>query len=151
MPERRGQFPWRVQGPIYGTAFFTGNLFPMSHVVMPLWALELGASPLLIGIIISSRQILPVTLSIHGGALLDRFGARNVIMVLGVVGAGGIGNMMRQHMLQGEYQRFFAVLLLILAVVLLLDELSSRLRRRFQDERIKPPKRRWRLKRTHTP
>ena len=79
---------WRVQGPIYGTAFFTGNLFPMSHVVMPLWAaIELDASLFMVGIIIASRQVLPVTLSIHGGALLDRFGPRRVIVVLGLLGA----------------------------------------------------------------
>ena len=79
-------FSWRLQVPVYGVAFFAGNLFPMSHVVMPLWALELGASPLEIGIVVASRQLLPVTLSIHGGALLDRFGPRNVIMILGFVG-----------------------------------------------------------------
>ena len=54
---------------------------------MPLWALELGASPLMIGIIVSSRQLLPVTLSIHGGALLDRFGPSRIIMILGTTGA----------------------------------------------------------------
>jgi MFS family permease len=83
-PER---FGWGLQLPVYALAFFTGNLFPMVSVVMPLWALELGASPFVIGLIIASRQILTVTLSIHGGALLDRHGARNVIMVLGIVGA----------------------------------------------------------------
>ena len=87
-PERQSAYPWRVQGPVYGTAFFTGNLFPISHVVMPLWAaVELDASLFMVGIIIASRQLLPVTMSIHGGALLDRFGPRRVIMVLGVLGA----------------------------------------------------------------
>lgn len=85
---QKGVYPWRVQGPVYGTAFFTGNLFPISHVVMPLWAaVELDASLFMVGIIIASRQLLPVTMSIHGGALLDRFGPRRVIMVLGVLGA----------------------------------------------------------------
>ena len=83
-----GAHPWRIQGPVYGTAFFAGNLFPMSHVVMPLWAaIELEASLFMVGVIIASRQLLPVTMSIHGGALLDRFGPRRVIMVLGVLGA----------------------------------------------------------------
>ncbi len=85
--EREAYF-WRLQGPIYGTAFFTGNLFPISHVIVPLWAvIELDASLLMVGIIIASRQLLPVTMSIYGGALLDRFGPRRVIMVLGVLGA----------------------------------------------------------------
>ena len=83
-----GAHPWRIQGPVYGTAFFAGNLFPMSHVVMPLWAaIELEASLFMVGVIIASRQLLPVTMSIHGGALLDRFGPRRVIMILGVLGA----------------------------------------------------------------
>lgn len=84
----RDAYSWRIQGPVYGTAFFTGNLFPISHVVVPLWAaIELDASLFMVGIIIASRQLLPVIMSIHGGALLDRFGPRSVIMVLGVVGA----------------------------------------------------------------
>ena len=71
-----------------GRPFFAGNLFPISHVVVPLWAaIELDASLFMVGIIIASRQLLPVTMSIHGGALLDRFGPRSVIMVLGVLGA----------------------------------------------------------------
>jgi MFS family permease len=59
----------------------------MLSVVMPLWALSLGATPLMIGIIISSRQILVVALSIHGGALLDRFGPRVVIVIMCLSGA----------------------------------------------------------------
>ncbi len=59
----------------------------MMAVVLPLWALELNALPLFIGIIISSRQILAVTLLIHSGTLMDRLGPRRVIMVLGLVGA----------------------------------------------------------------
>lgn len=53
----------------------------------PLRALDLGASPLAIRIVAASRQLLPVTLSIHGGALVDRFGPRRVIVTLGLVGA----------------------------------------------------------------
>lgn len=77
----------RTQFSIYALAFFTGNLFPIISVIMPLWALELNASPFVIGLIIASRQILAVTFSIHGGALLDRFDPRRVIIILGLVGA----------------------------------------------------------------
>ncbi len=87
----RESYPWSLQAPIYAVAFFTGNLLPMISVVMPLWALELGAGPLVIGLIISSRQILVVALSIHGGALQDRLGPRRVIMVLGLAGAAAFG------------------------------------------------------------
>ncbi len=59
----------------------------MGSVVLPLWALTLDLSPLMIGIFLGSRQVLPVLLSIHGGALVDRIGTRRVILVLGAVGA----------------------------------------------------------------
>ncbi len=78
--------PLRVQGAVYATALFNGNLFHMASVVLPLWAITLDPSPLFIGIFLGSRQILPVLLSIHGGAMMDRFGARRVILVFGVVG-----------------------------------------------------------------
>lgn len=84
-------FPFSLQAPVYAAAFFAGNLMPMISVIMPLWALELGATPLIIGLIISSRQILTVTLSIHSGALMDRYGARQVILVLGLAGAVSMG------------------------------------------------------------
>ena len=83
--------PYQLQLPVYVVAFFTGNLQPMAAVIMPLWALELGASPIIIGLIISARQILTVTLSIHGGAMLDRYGPRQVIIVLGLIGAASMG------------------------------------------------------------
>lgn len=80
----------RRQAPVYGIAFFVGSVFLAFSVIMPLWALELGASPVVVGLIISSRQVLVVTLSIHGGALLDRFGPRLVLIVLGTAGAVGM-------------------------------------------------------------
>ena len=85
------KFSWRLQGGIYGAAFFNGNLVQMVAVAMPLWAQSLGASPLVIGAIISSRQILTVTMSIHGGALLDRFEGRQVIFALGLIGCVTMG------------------------------------------------------------
>ena len=79
--------PGRIQAMVYAVAFFAGSQFPMISVIMPLWALELNASPILIGLIISSRQILVVAFSIHSGALLDRFGPRGVIVVMGAISA----------------------------------------------------------------
>ena len=84
-------YSWRLQGAIYGAAFFNGNLVQMISVAMPLWAHSLGASPFVIGLIIASRQIITITLSIHGGALLDRFEGRQVIFTLGLVGAAVMG------------------------------------------------------------
>lgn len=86
--DRGAPIPFRLQANVYGIAFFAGSQFLLISVIMPLWALELGASPFFIGLIIASRQILVITLSIHGGTLLDRFGPRRVIMCLGFAGAG---------------------------------------------------------------
>lgn len=84
-------FSWRLQGAIYSAAFFNGNLVQMISVAMPLWAHSLGASPFVIGLIISSRQLLAITMSIHSGALLDRFEPRQVIFTLGLIGAAAMG------------------------------------------------------------
>lgn len=79
--------PARIQAPVYALAFCYGNVMPMAAVVMPFWALELTDSPLLIGLIVSSRQFLVVALSIYGGALLDRGRPRRVMAALAVVAA----------------------------------------------------------------
>lgn len=82
-----GAVALRTQMLVYAVAFFTGSQVLIVSVVIPLWALQLGASPMLIGLIVSARQILVVAFSIHGGALQDRFGPRAVIMVMGIAGA----------------------------------------------------------------
>ena len=83
----RESIPGRVQAPVYALAFCYGNIMPMASVVVPLWALELTASPFLIGLVVASRQFLVVTLSIYGGALLDRAAPQKVILALAAVAA----------------------------------------------------------------
>jgi MFS family permease len=85
-PPAPEHYSWRLQGTVYATGFFNGNLFNMVAIVMPLWALQLEATPLMIGILLGSRQALLIFLAIHGGALMDRFGARSVIVVMGFIG-----------------------------------------------------------------
>lgn len=79
--------PFRTQMLVYLVAFFTGSQVLIVSVVIPLWALALGASPVMIGIIIAARQALVIMFAVHGGALQDRHGPRAVIMVMGVSGA----------------------------------------------------------------
>ena len=85
-PER---YPWRLQLPIYASGFFNGNVYFLTGILMPLWALIVVGEDqaFLIGLIVASRQILPVLLAIHGGAVMDRLGARRVMLVFGAVGA----------------------------------------------------------------
>jgi MFS family permease len=82
-----GAIALRTQLLVYAVAFFTGSQVLIVSVLLPLWALSLDASPVVIGLIISARQVLVVAFSIHGGALQDRFGPRAVIIVMGIAGA----------------------------------------------------------------
>lgn len=70
---------------IYGTAFFSLSMVPMASILVPLWMLALGASPLWIGIAIGARSLLPLLFSIHGGVLMDRLGPRRVTMAVAMV------------------------------------------------------------------
>ncbi|HET9664414.1 MAG TPA: MFS transporter [Burkholderiales bacterium] len=47
-----------------------------SRMVASLFAIELGANPLLIGILISSYSAFPLLLAVYSGRVSDRFGAR---------------------------------------------------------------------------
>lgn len=50
----------------------------VATIVLPLWLAGLGMDPLAIGLVIGARHILPLFLAIHGGALMDKLGARNL-------------------------------------------------------------------------
>jgi MFS family permease len=71
----------------YAVGFFSLSLVPMTSLIVPLWALKIGASPSLIGIVVASRALLPFLLSIHGGAMMDRLGARRMLLIFSAVGA----------------------------------------------------------------
>lgn len=77
--------PLRTTLALYGTSFFSLSIVPMASLVVPLWALALGASPVWIGIAIGARSLLPMLLSIHGGVLMDRLGTRRVMLFFAVV------------------------------------------------------------------
>jgi len=77
----------RVAIGIYGTAFFSLSMVPMSSILVPLWMVSLGATPLMIGLAIGVRSLLPLLLSIHGGVLMDRLGPRRVTLAVAVMAA----------------------------------------------------------------
>jgi MFS family permease len=70
----------------YATGFFSLSLAPMTSLIVPLWALAIGASPGTIGIVVACRAVLPFLLSIHGGALMDRLGTRRMLLLFTAVG-----------------------------------------------------------------
>ncbi len=78
--------PWRIQGAVYACGMFNGPMYHIVSVIMPLWAVMLGASPVMIGVVIGSRQVLPMLFAIHGGALMDRLGTRRMLVGFGLIG-----------------------------------------------------------------
>jgi MFS family permease len=84
-PSDAGALPARsVRWGIYGTAFFSLSMVPMASILVPLWLVGLGATPLMIGIAIGVRSLLPLLLSIHGGVLMDRLGPRRVTLAVAI-------------------------------------------------------------------
>jgi len=81
------QVPWRIQTAVYVCGAFNHSVGLMIAVIMPFWLLELKASALMIGIALGARHFLPLFLSIHGGALMDRFGTRRIMLWFAVISA----------------------------------------------------------------
>lgn len=71
----------------YATGPLSNGMTDMLAVAVPLWAISLGTSPTEIGIIIGARNVLPLFLAIHGGALMDRLGTRRVLLIVALAAA----------------------------------------------------------------
>ena len=88
MSDTRPQIPRRALWPVLGTGLATNLYADFMLVVVPLWALKLGATPSQVGIMIGARSILPFLLSIHGGVLMDRLGTRRMMLLFTGLTAG---------------------------------------------------------------
>lgn len=71
---------------VFATGFFSLSQIPMMTLIVPLWALDIGASAFWIGMAIAMRALLAMVFSIQTGAIMDRLGARRVSIALGLVG-----------------------------------------------------------------
>jgi MFS family permease len=78
---------WRIQGAVYGIGLFSTSIFHIGAVIIPLYAATMTSSPLMFGLVFSAAHFLPLFLSIHTGALMDRLGARRVMLVCTIIGA----------------------------------------------------------------
>lgn len=67
----------------YATGLLTDAQGELISFAIPLWGIMLGLGPLEIGILISAKAVLPAFFAIHGGSLMDRFGTRAVLVILG--------------------------------------------------------------------
>ncbi|MEK7216249.1 MAG: MFS transporter, partial [Chloroflexota bacterium] len=65
----------------YATGTFGFGFSTLVSFMVPLRALELGAEPHVIGLIIGAGGLIPIFLSIPAGEWADRFGARRVFIV----------------------------------------------------------------------
>jgi len=86
--EEQQSYSVQLQAAVYSTAFFNGTVQSMASTIVALLLVAMINPELtfLIGLIIAARQFLTVTMSIYGGALMDRFGTRQVIIWFGFLG-----------------------------------------------------------------
>lgn len=82
-----GEVSWRIQGAVYGIGLFSTSIFHIAAVILPLYVATMNPTPLMFGLVFSAAHVLPLFLSIHTGAMMDRLGARRVMLVCTTVGA----------------------------------------------------------------
>ncbi len=78
--------PLRHQLAVYGVGLFATSMYHMSVTIVPLFVRDLALSPLMLGFVLGCRPILPLFLSIHAGSLMDRIGARRVMIFFALIG-----------------------------------------------------------------
>jgi MFS family permease len=81
------EVPWRTQGAVYGIGLFSTSIFHMAAVVVPLYVSTLDVAPAVLGVVFAAPHFLPLLFSIHAGSLMDRLGARRVMVVCTLIGA----------------------------------------------------------------
>jgi len=79
--------PFRTQLAVYGSGMFANSMANISGLIVPLWVSTFGVSATVIGLVFGARHVLPLLLSIHGGALMDRLGTRRVMLIFAVINA----------------------------------------------------------------
>lgn len=77
----RPDVPAKTQAAIYVGGMFSNSMSELLSVVLPLWLASMGTSPWVIGLVIGAKHIMPLLFAIHGGALIDRLGARRVMLI----------------------------------------------------------------------
>lgn len=80
--------PMRTQAPVYAAGLFSNSMSDVAAIILPLWLAGMGMSPAAIGIVIGAKHILPFLLAIHGGALMDKLGAKRLMVVCALISAG---------------------------------------------------------------
>ena len=76
----------KPRAAVYVVALLSNGISKMMSVIVPLWLITLQPSGLMIGLMIGARSLMAILFSIPGGALMDRIGARRVIIGFAVLG-----------------------------------------------------------------
>lgn len=76
----------RTEISVYGLGLFGATLSNLSALIVPLWLISLQANPIMIGLALGAFNLPPFLFSVHGGALLDRQGARRVMIAFAAAG-----------------------------------------------------------------
>src|SRR5690606_17770517 len=84
----REEYSRGLQAAVYGTAFFNGTVQTMASTIVALLVVALIDKNLgfLIGLLLSARQFLTVSMSVYAGSLMDRLGTKRVIIAFGFAG-----------------------------------------------------------------
>ena len=61
-----------------------------SRMIATLFAIELGANPFTVGLLISAYSVLPLLLSVYSGRVSDRFGARYPMLAGAIAPQGDV-------------------------------------------------------------
>ena len=75
----------RLQTSIYMCGMFSNSMSNLIAVILPLWLVAQKPSAIVIGIVLGCRTFLPLLLAIHGGSLIDKVGARRVMLWAGIL------------------------------------------------------------------
>ena len=70
----------RTQFAVYGIGTFNTSVFQIGAVIIPLHAYTMNPSPCMFGLVFAAAHVLPLLFSIHAGGLMDRLGARRVML-----------------------------------------------------------------------
>ena len=73
--------PVDTRAAIYSAGLFSNSMSDLASVVLPLWLASMGVSTAIIGLVVGAKHVLPLLFAIHGGSLIDRLGARRVMIV----------------------------------------------------------------------
>jgi MFS family permease len=75
----------RVQCAVYGVGLFATTIHFMMVVAVTLWVHDMALTPFMLGIALGCRPVLSLFISIPAGNLMDRIGARRVMIAMAIL------------------------------------------------------------------